>query len=162
MESYCVRVGGDELVFSAAHLVTLAEDTCERLHGHDYRATVEVSGPLGPRGFVVDFLVLRKIVTQILAEWDHRVLLAEGNPSIHIEASHDEVKATFGTRRWVFPREDCVLLPVPATTTEHLAGHLARRISHELFALSQVRPTRVRVELAEAGGLAASCNLRPS
>ncbi|MBN2022382.1 MAG: 6-pyruvoyl tetrahydropterin synthase family protein [Pirellulales bacterium] len=161
MESYCVEVDGDDLVFSAAHLVTLAGDVCERLHGHDFRVTVKVFGPLAGNGFVVDFLVLRDVVRKILDEWDHRILLAEGRGSIRVEATAERVEATHGARRWVFPRDDCALLPIPATTTEHLAGHLARRVAHELRAVAGARPTRVIVELGEARGRSASCHYRP-
>ena len=46
MSEFSVRVSGDQFGFSAAHFITLADGQQESLHGHDYRATVEVSGPL--------------------------------------------------------------------------------------------------------------------
>lgn len=50
---------------------------CARLHGHTYRYEVTVASPsLLPIGFVVDFGVIKKA----LDEWDHRIVLWEGDP----------------------------------------------------------------------------------
>ncbi|MGC8644564.1 MAG: 6-pyruvoyl trahydropterin synthase family protein, partial [Isosphaeraceae bacterium] len=39
-----VRVTKDYLVFSSGHFITYEGDSCERLHGHNYRTAVEVEG----------------------------------------------------------------------------------------------------------------------
>ena len=43
-------------------------------------------------------------------------------------ADDREVVATFEDRRWVFPRGDCVLLPVPNTTAEMLARYIGQQL----------------------------------
>ena len=35
--NFWVRLCKENLVFSAAHFITFAGNTCERLHGHNYR-----------------------------------------------------------------------------------------------------------------------------
>ena len=45
-EHYKVRVTKDHLVFCSGHFISYEGDKCERLHGHNYRASVEVEGPL--------------------------------------------------------------------------------------------------------------------
>jgi 6-pyruvoyltetrahydropterin/6-carboxytetrahydropterin synthase len=160
MEDYCVRVCGDELVFSAAHFVTLEGGVCEALHGHDYRVAAEVAGPLDENSYVVDFAALRDSLKSILGELDHRVLLPTGHPSIRVTLSEQEVQVTFGERRWAFPRSDCVLLPIPNTTTELLARHVGRQLAAELRARGPAKPSRLRVRIDEARGYSATCELR--
>ena len=58
-ERYSVRVGRDHLVFCSGHFISFDGHQCERLHGHNYRAAVEVEGPLTADWYVVDFLALR-------------------------------------------------------------------------------------------------------
>lgn len=155
MEHYHVRVAGDDLVFSAGHFITFNEDVCERLHGHDYRVAAEVEGPLDENHYVVDFVALRETLKAILDELDHRLLLPTSHPTIRVSSGEREVEVTFGERRWVFPREDCLLLPVANTTAELLARHIGRRLLERLEARAGVRPGAVRIEVAEGSGQSA-------
>jgi 6-pyruvoyltetrahydropterin/6-carboxytetrahydropterin synthase len=126
-ETYHVRVTKDYLVFSAAHFITFNGNVCERLHGHNYRVAAEVFGPLDENHYVVDFIALRDALRELVAELDHYVLLPTQHPQIHVTANQTSVEATFDDRRWVFPRGDCVLLPVANTTAEMLARYLGGR-----------------------------------
>ena len=47
-ERYKVRVTKDHLVFCSGHFISYEGDKCERLHGHNYRATVEIEGEAKP------------------------------------------------------------------------------------------------------------------
>ena len=127
-ESHWVEVTKDNLVFSAAHFITYDGDCCERLHGHNYRVAARVHGPLDSNHYVIDFIALRDGLQQIVGELDHRVLLPTQHPMILVEATHTEVVARYEERRWVFPREDCILLPVPNTTTELLARWIGKTL----------------------------------
>ena len=154
-----VRVAGDDLTFSAAHFITLGDGTCEPLHGHNYRIAAEVHGPLGPNQWVVDFLVLRNAVRSAIAELDHRTLLPTGHPAIRVTPGSEEVEVRFAQRRWVFPRADCVLLPVANTTGELLAAYLAERVAGQLQQHTGARPARLRIDLEECCGMTAVCEL---
>ena len=140
-EHYHVRVEKDYLVFSAAHFITFDGNVCERLHGHNYRVAAEVEGPLDDNHYVLDFLALRDAMRSIVVELDHYMLLPTGHPTIRVEASEQSVEVTFQDRRWVFPRGDCKLLPVPNTTTELLARYIGRRLLDDLTARTGTRPT---------------------
>ena len=159
-EHFCVRIAKDDLVFSAGHFITLEGDVCERLHGHNYRVAAEVHGPLDENHYVVDFIALHEALRAILDEMDHRMLLPTGHPSIRVEAGEEEVEVTFRRRRWIFPRCDCVLLPVANTTTELLCRHIGRRLLRALQARTSSRPTMLRIEVEECSGQSAACELR--
>jgi 6-pyruvoyltetrahydropterin/6-carboxytetrahydropterin synthase len=151
-ESFHVRVAKAEHVFAAAHFITLAGNVCERLHGHNYRVAAEVAGPLDENHYVVDFLALRSILREIAGQLDHRVLLPTDHATIRVTADETSVEARFEDRRWVFPRGDCVLLPVANTTAELLARHIGLRLGDELAARLGFRPARLRVEVDECLG----------
>lgn len=159
-ETYHVRVTKDYLVFSAAHFITFAGNICERLHGHNYRLAAEVFGPLDENHYVIDFIALRDALKDLCAELDHHVLLPTEHPRIKVVADAQSVEATFEDRRWVFPREDCVLLPVPNTTAELLARYLGHKLLDQLQARCKIRPQRVRVEVDECAGQVGVCELQ--
>ena len=123
-----VRVTKDHLVFSAAHFITFNGNICERLHGHNWRTAVELTGPLDENRYVFDFIALRDAMQKIVNELDHHVLLPTKHAQIRVQADEHEVTATFESRRWVFPREDCVLLPVVNTTAEEIAAWIGGRL----------------------------------
>ena len=158
-ETYRVRLTKDYLVFSAAHFITFNGDVCERLHGHNYRVTAEVFGPLDENHYVIDFIALRDTLHAIVLELDHHVLLPTQHPLIHVTADETSVTAVFEDRRWVFPRGDCVLLPVPNTTAELLARHIGRRLLSDLAARQLAAPERLRIEVDECEGQSAVCEL---
>jgi 6-pyruvoyltetrahydropterin/6-carboxytetrahydropterin synthase len=155
MPDFTVRVTGGDLLFSASHFITFESDACEALHGHDYFVTAEAHGPLNSSKYVVDFTVLREIVKGILMELDHRVLVPQNHPRIHLRTTGNELEVAFGSRRWVLPKDDCVLLPVANTTDEMLAQYLAGRISESLSARNISLPMGIKVEVRESGGFSA-------
>lgn len=159
MEQYRVRLDKEELVFSAGHFITYAGDVCERLHGHNYRVAAEIAGPLDENQYVVDFVALLGTLKEIIGELDHRVLLPTQHPLIRVTIDEREVTATFRDRRWVFPKDDCLLLDVPNTTAELLARHIARRLQEALAATAGVRLQSVRIEVDECYGQWAVCEI---
>ncbi|MDZ4819108.1 MAG: 6-pyruvoyl tetrahydropterin synthase family protein [Planctomycetota bacterium] len=151
-ESYHVRVTKDYLVFSAAHFITIGDNICERLHGHNYRIAAEVYGPLNENQYVFDFIALRDALRQLVDELDHYVLLPMQHPTIQVTATEKEVEARFEDRRWVFPRGDCVLLPVANTTAELVARYIGLKLIDMLASQHGARPERVVIELDECNG----------
>ncbi|HZZ71531.1 MAG TPA: 6-pyruvoyl tetrahydropterin synthase family protein [Pirellulales bacterium] len=149
---YHVRIAKDYLIFSAAHFITYGGDVCERLHGHNYRVAAEVFGPLDENHYVFDFVALREILKELVGEWDHRMLLPTEHPLIRVERQGAEVEARFRDRRWVFPADDCLLLPIPNTTTELLARLLGENLIARLEQTSGRAPDRVLIEIDECDG----------
>lgn len=157
--AYRVRVTKDHLVFSAAHFITFNGNICERLHGHNWRTAVEVSGPLDENSYVFDFIALRDALQAIVAELDHRVLLPTLHPAIHVTATEQEVEARFEQRRWIFPREDCVLLPIANTTAELIARWIGERLLPTVRGYPGVAVTSLQIEVEENFGQWAICTL---
>lgn len=156
---YHVRVAKDFFTFSCAHFITFNGNMGERLHGHNYRVAVEVHGPLDENHYVFDFIALQNLTRAIAGELDHHMLLATKNPLLPVEANDDRVRVTFGAKEWIFPREDCILLPIGNTTAELLAKLIAERLLDSVRARGY-SPEAVRVEVEENVGQSAIYELR--
>jgi 6-pyruvoyltetrahydropterin/6-carboxytetrahydropterin synthase len=161
-ERYKVRVTKDHLVFCSGHFISYEGDKCERLHGHNYRATVEIEGDLDENRYVFDFIALKQRTKAITDTLDHRMLLAARNPFILLEEGPRSVRVRYRDREWVFPREDCVLLPIENTTAELLARYIAGRLVEDLHTHHGYCPAVLRVEVEENVGQSATCEWRPS
>jgi len=131
--TYRVDVSKEQFVFSAAHFITFASDICERIHGHNYGVRASVEGPLDENRYVVDFIALRDAVLQQTQALDHHVILPSDHAEIKITSDEKETTATFRDRRWVFPNEDCVILPVINTTAEEIARVIAERVIAQTY-----------------------------
>jgi 6-pyruvoyltetrahydropterin/6-carboxytetrahydropterin synthase len=154
-ELYKVRVTKDHLVFCSGHFISYEGDRCERLHGHNYRTTVEIEADLDPNHYVFDFIALKNLTKAITEELDHRMLLAVRNPHIHVEEEPGQVRVRFRERHWLFPREDCVLLPIENTTAELLAKYIGGRLLDEMGKRHRFIPRILRVEVEENIGQSA-------
>ncbi len=152
-----VSVTKDYLVFASAHFITFAGHRCEGLHGHNYRAAVTLDGHLDEEiWYVFDFVTLKHLMRRLCDEIDHKVLLPLQNPKLQIAEEGESVTVAYeGKPRYVFPRVDCALLPVPNTTVEMLAELLTSRLRAELEAIGAPGVTAIEMEVEENFGQSA-------
>ena len=152
-----VSVTKDHLVFSSAHFITFAGHRCEGLHGHNYRARVTIEGALNQESwFVFDFVELKRIMKKLCDDIDHLVLLPTRSERIQVAESGETVSVSVdGKPRYVFPRKDCALLPIPNTTVEMLAEMLTDRLRTELATAGAKGMTAIEMEVEENFGQSA-------
>ncbi len=160
-ECYTVSVARDHLVFACGHFISFDGHQCERLHGHNYRAAVEVEAPLGGDWYVFDFLALKARAKEITDELDHHMLLATANPIIRIVESESSIQVLYRDREWRFPRGDCILLPIENTTAELIAKYIASRLAMALRERHGFVPLRMKVEVEECVGVSAAYEWTP-
>jgi 6-pyruvoyltetrahydropterin/6-carboxytetrahydropterin synthase len=153
-----VSVSKDYLVFASAHFITFAGHRCEGLHGHNYRARVTVEGALNEESwFVFDFVELKRIMRGLCDAIDHLVLLPLESDRITVREEGDNVTvAVDGKPRYLFPRRDCALLPIPNTTVEMLAEMLTDRLRVELEKQGARGLTAIEMEVEENFGQSAT------
>jgi 6-pyruvoyltetrahydropterin/6-carboxytetrahydropterin synthase len=155
--TFRISLSKEDFVFAAAHFITFAGHRCETLHGHNYRASVRLAGALDPASwYVVDFSVVKKILRRLTDELDHKVLLPTENPIVKVARDGGRVAvAVNGEPRYTFPERDCVLLPIPNTTVEMLARHLAGRLRGELKTVGVTHLSLIEMEIEENFGQSA-------
>jgi 6-pyruvoyltetrahydropterin/6-carboxytetrahydropterin synthase len=153
-----ISVTKDNIVFASAHFITFPGHRCETLHGHNYRTRVVVEGGLDPEAhYVFDFVELKRLMKRLTDEIDHKVLLPLENPKVQVAEQGESVTVAYaGKPRYVFPKGDCALLPVPNTTVEMLSRYLAGRVRAELTASQAVHLSAIEIEVEENFGQSAT------
>ena len=155
---HAIRFEHDALHFSASHFITFdTPEKVEALHGHNFRIKAEVAGPLNRREYVVDFLIAFESLKKICGMLSHKVLLPRDHPYISIKSSEGIVNVSMPPLQWAFPEGDTLTLPVRNTTTEALAGYIARLFREMLEGESafEMPPSQygIAIELEESPGM---------
>ncbi|EEY64134.1 uncharacterized protein PITG_02663 [Phytophthora infestans T30-4] len=147
-----VHVSKDYMKFNAAHFIAY-KGFREKLHGHNYRLAVTITGQVGPDGYVVDFGEIKKI---------SRVICKDLNESFLVPMNSDALKISFdGTNvhiltedmaKFSFPKADCSLLPIVHSSAEELAIYISNQLidAFTLVALLDRGVRKIEVSISEA------------
>jgi 6-pyruvoyltetrahydropterin/6-carboxytetrahydropterin synthase len=159
-EQFEVRLRKAVHVFCAGHFITLTDDLCEPVHGHNWTVGVDVAGTPDAHGMVVDFIALRDLLGGIVARLDHRMILPAENRLLAVTTDPGptgvmETTVRFHDRRWVFPAAECVILPVRNTTAEWIARWIGHELLAALAASGRPLPETLRVSVDECLGQSA-------
>ncbi len=144
-----------KLRFSACHFIP-DHPTCGCLHGHTYAMSVRVIGEQSG-DFIIDFEELKRYVAEICEPLDHRILLASLDSDLQIKKidnEHLSVVVGKHAKRYVFPEEDVVLLPIHSASAEDLCSYLLDQLSSKVDA---DHITEIYVRLDEGLGQGAGC-----
>ena len=86
----------------------------------------------------------------------HLVLLPLRSDRVGVVEDGETVKVSVdGKPRYLFPRKDCALLPIPNTTVEMLAQLLTERLHNELQTMGARDLTAIEMEVEENFGQSA-------
>jgi 6-pyruvoyltetrahydropterin/6-carboxytetrahydropterin synthase len=149
---FSIHIEKDYIGFCAAHFITYEGHLCEALHGHNFVVRLNLEGPLDENYYVLDFIRTKKMLKSICDELDHRVLLPAESKLVKVEQHEDSDSVSYGLRRYLFPREDVVLLPIPNVTSEMLAYYICTRMKATLHQAGVNHLSVIEVEVKESPG----------
>ncbi len=148
---YKVKVEKGNLSFSAAHFISFG-GKCERLHGHNYAVSAILEGNLTEDRYVFDFVELKKTIRWICDRLDHHFLLPMQSQHLDIKQADGEWQIRFENRRYVFPAEDVLVLPVDSITAERLAEYICGQLIKSVKEQEKLSLTSITVGVEEAPG----------
>lgn len=153
-QSFRVHVTKDYLKFSAAHFIAYPGFR-ERLHGHNYRVSVAIHGPLGRQGYVVDFGVVKRIARRLCDRLDEHLLIPLKSDCLTVREEGERVLVCYEDDAFSFPRSDVLLLPIVHSSAEELAQYLAGELRRELAEEGIGGLTAIEVGVEESFGQSA-------
>ena len=83
---------------------------------------------MGEGDVVLDFIPFKPIVKKCCDELDHLTLLPRDSKWLRITEHETEIEVWHGNDRFIFPRKDVRILPIPNTSSERLAEFIAGEI----------------------------------
>jgi 6-pyruvoyltetrahydropterin/6-carboxytetrahydropterin synthase len=156
MERWSIELSKETFKFSAAHFLIFPDGSSERLHGHNYRVRVEIEARLTPHGLVLDFKQVKPVVREICDELDEHWLVPGEHPVLrHQRRPEGVTEVRYRALFYAAPSEDVLVLPINNTSSENLAGWMARELRRRLAQrFVDVDITRLRVSVEETSGQA--------
>ena len=142
-----IRVDGwrSGIRFDAAHFIP-GHPKCGRLHGHTYALHCVARGEPGDHGFVLDFGAVKDALRALADRLDHKVLVPTRSAEFTVDEGKTEVVFVVQGKRYVLPRTDVELLPIPRSTAEDLAAYAASELLRGLHVPPNVREIEVGVD----------------
>ncbi len=131
--------------FSACHFIPKHEK-CSRLHGHSYIIRLRLEGDIGEEGMIMDFVVLKKKLKEMIDEFDHAVLLPAKSEIVNITDDGTDVHVECLGKNYSFPKMDVRLLDVPTTTAEEMSKMMALRMVREVEIPSNVKSLSIGLD----------------
>jgi len=68
----------------------------------------------------MDFEVIKEKIKEIIDEIDHKVIIPEED----VKVKGNEVEIIHNKKRYVFPKEDCAILPIKTSSAESIASYI--------------------------------------
>jgi 6-pyruvoyltetrahydropterin/6-carboxytetrahydropterin synthase len=113
-----------------AHRLPFHAGLCRNLHGHSYKARVEITGIADDYGMVLDYYDMKRIINPIIERLDHSFLCD----------THDIVMVEFFRAHPMKVN----YIDVPSTA-ENIAWYILREVRPLLVEYAHLRTVRVRV-----------------
>ncbi|MEJ8802957.1 6-pyruvoyl trahydropterin synthase family protein [Pontibacter sp. H249] len=121
--------------WEGAHRLPWHTDGCQNLHGHSYQMWVELSGPAGNNGMLIDFKEIKKVLEPLVQAWDHGVLVAETDVALQ------QAVALLQSKHYILPYD---------TTSENICLYVIHYLINEaLDVLVQHEVETIYVKLQE-------------
>lgn len=149
--SFSVSVDPGQLCFNAAHFIT-TNKSCENLHGHNFHVRIDACGYDDSDALVIDFVLINRIAEKICIHLNDKVLLPASSAEVLIEEQGEYLRVSSYNKQYVFPVDNCCLLPIGNATAEMLAWHICRQLLEALQrqnALGNLSEIEVAVEEAD-------------
>jgi len=138
------------LKFSAAHIIPY-HNKCSRLHGHTFAVNIELEGTMGSEGIIMDFGRIKSVLRKILKKLDHRFIIPGRNKALEMGKESDGgVSVRVGSKRYVIPLDDVLVLDIESSTAEHLSLYILEQMKEALQENGNIR--RISVGLDEGIG----------
>jgi 6-pyruvoyltetrahydropterin/6-carboxytetrahydropterin synthase len=113
--------------FSACHFIP-GHEKCSKLHGHSYIVRARLEGDVANNGMVMDFVDIKRSLRTIAEEMDHKTLLPRNGVNVNVSVSGKEVEVLTCGKRYIFPKEDVLILDINVTTAEEMSRLMAKRL----------------------------------
>ena len=133
-----IEIEKSYLHFSAAHFTIFSATNRERLHGHNWRIAVEITGEIGDDGLCFDYAIYKEILKNLCARYDEYTLIADQSPHLEITQDSDYYYIKHDGRTQPLLKTDTILMPVQNITIESLSQYFLSELTKDQHHLDEL------------------------
>ena len=121
--SFIVELKKERFKFSSTHFTIFSEDRAEKLHGHNYKVSINIKFKeiSEDTGLTVEFSELKTEIQRLCDFLDEKILLPSASPYLSMGEVDDNIGVRYQNKFYSFPKEDCEILDLQNTSSECLA-----------------------------------------
>ncbi|MFT4636616.1 MAG: 6-pyruvoyltetrahydropterin/6-carboxytetrahydropterin synthase [Arenicella sp.] len=134
-----IEIEKSYLHFSAAHFTIFSATSRERLHGHNWRIAVEITGEMGDNGLCFDYAIYKKILKELCAQYDEYTLIADRSPYLKISEDSDFYHIEHNGITQPLLKTDTILMPVQNITIEALSNYFLQQMIKDQEHLDELK-----------------------
>ena len=150
MKSYIFIDGWKEKIrFSSAHVIPEYEK-CGRLHGHTYALYAKLYGEPDNKGIILDFTIIKNQLKDIIKKIDHKIIIPKNSKFAKIIINKNSLTMKTLGKTYVFPKEDCVILPIDSTSAEKLSLYILEKFIKKIKKYKNI--TKIELGIDEGFG----------
>ncbi len=123
-----IEIEKQYLHFSIAHFTIFSATSRERLHGHNVRIAVKITGEVDDNGLCFDYAIYKKVLKELCAGYDEYTLIAERSPHLTITEDGDFYNVVHNDIAMPLLKTDTILLPIRNVTIEELSHYLLEEL----------------------------------
>lgn len=142
-----IEIHKQYLHFSVAHFTIFSATERERLHGHNFRIAVAITGEVNDNGLCFDYAVYKKILQELCVRFDEYTLIAKNSPHLTIRSDEQYHHVTHNGITMPLLKTDTILLPVLNVTIEEMSKYLLDEVlgDHSLIDELKIHKFEMRV-----------------
>ncbi len=129
-----IQIAKEYLKFSAAHFTVFSATERERLHGHNFTVSAEITAWVDDNGMTSNYRHYKEALKRCCQALDEYVLLPGESPYLVIDEQDSAYRVCFHTDTMTFLKTDTIVLPIRNTTVEEFSHYLL----HQLLADEQL------------------------
>jgi 6-pyruvoyltetrahydropterin/6-carboxytetrahydropterin synthase len=146
MESYIYIDGWKEKIrFSSAHVIPEYEK-CGRLHGHTYAVNIKLYGKPDKKGIILDFSIIKELINNIVKKIDHKIIIPKKSKFANIKINDTYLNMETLGKKYLFPIEDCIILPIDSTSAEKLSMYILDKFIEKIRLYSNLSKIELGID----------------
>ncbi|NND81085.1 MAG: 6-pyruvoyl tetrahydropterin synthase [Gammaproteobacteria bacterium] len=134
-----IEIHKQYLHFSVAHFTIFSATSRERLHGHNFRIAVSITGEVDDNGLCFDYAIYKKVLQELCLKYDEYTLIAADSPHLTIEDDGDYHRVIHNGVPMLLLKTDTILLPVRNVTIEEMSHYLLEQVLDDFSLVDELK-----------------------
>ena len=143
-----IEIAKQYLHFSVGHFTIFSATERERLHGHNFRLAVSITGEVDENGLCFDYAIYKKVLQELCERYNEYTLIAGQSPHLTITEDDDFYLVTHNQITMPLLKTDTMLLPVRNVTIEELSHYLLEQVLGDFKLVDELKIARFEMRVS--------------
>lgn len=147
-----VIIDREDLKFSAAHFTLFSATQRERLHGHNFYVSLELTSKIKNDGMSVNYTLYRDKIKNLCLQLNEYTLMPQFSPFLSIKEEGAYYLAEFNQEKMFFLKNDTLILPLRNISNEELCRWFLEKIIQASDLPERNLITEIKIKISSAAG----------